>query len=1723
MSGPMSWLLLCLFCHRSVAVTRTFHIAAVELDWDYSDSSRLTALHRPQAPRSHGPALYKKAVYVEYTDASFTQTKPRPDWTGLLGPTIRAETFDSVVIHFKNLASRPFSLHGIGVSYGKSSEGVGYEDGTSQSEKADDAVAPGALHTYVWEIPESYGPTESDSPCVTSAYFSQYSPSRDTNAGLVGPILICKPGSLSEDGSQRGMQEHVLLFAVFDESNSHYTQGESEILHTINGYMNFTLPELRLCHRKPVSWHVIGFGTRSDIHAISLEGHSFVVSGHRVTSLPVSALTFLTASIQPGDSGVYTMSCQTPSHPAGGMAALVRVEVCAEEPGKQMRMSGPSDDVEEDEYDDYYESTVLEMSDDSSPIQIRSYGKLRPVTWTHHIAALEVDWEYTPASSKQEGKRALPPIGTRYVKAVYVEFTDSTFRYRKHMDQPGAGILGPVLRGEVGDQFKIVFKNLAHRPYNVYPQGLSSMGSEHPRLTAEQLRDFPIHPNETITYLWRVTPDDAPATSDPRCLTRFYSSSLHPQRDEASGLIGPLLICSKETLDKRGNQIMTDKERFLLFSVFDESLSWYREQNLLKFYGNSSGVEASTPKPLKLGQMHTVNGFVDCLHLSLCLNEVTFWHVLSLGEHTTPLSIFFGGNTFKLDSAYEDTLTLFPTTGETISMVMEKSGHWILAPLDPSLAALGMRASLSVSQCDRVLDGFYEYDYENFMEDSLLDPTVLQPRGIQNRRRPPQSRRNTNETHLPHPKSQDKNVPGRRGEGPFKIIPNRPLTLNPLWPHKPTPRGHSLTSPSTGREVTDVQSNLAKPTDIAPLTVHGDPHNTEQGISWERSARDPNPTSESPPLPSMSQTLTNGESSVPNKSNEAESEATQIETHTEHRLSHPTGTPKNSHPAPSHDSITDPGMRGDWPDLGDTWQLPSVSLNPGEARPTPELRGPMGKTLSQEIRGSPTFPTVTEWLGEVTKEQGTFGGSQGPPHNGETKTEQDNAVGGKSTMDDKASHGDILGVGPRVESVERDSKAERGERVSTGERKKRDTPVESAQPVDYDDYSSADPEDIDLYGEEWDKDPRSLDGDVRSYFIAAVEVTWDYGAGKSPYFVTDTPGVPRSSHGFPWYKKVVFREYLDSRFTEPATRGERDIHLGLLGPYIRAEINDVIIVHFKNMASRPYSFYSNVMSFNGGLEGGVPPQHTHTYTGKVNAQLGPTETGVQCRAWAYTSNIHSDRDLHSGLLGPLLICHPQVLSRSFDYQLSVRDFSLLFMEIDEARSWYLNENLQRHCPGPCTIRGPDPALCPAYCAIHPSDSAFQRTHTFHAINGYVGDSLPGLVMPLQQRVRWHLLGAGSSDIHAAHFHGNSLTYHSHHQRHVTLLSLYPGVFVTLEMVPRKAGLWRVESQVGEHQDYGMTALYLVYDPRCRQPLGLSSGIIKDSQISASGHYGAWEPRLARLDYSGSINAWSVENVNSWIQVDLLTPRLVHAVHTQGARQRLVPLYISQFVVFYSLRGDSWSRYQGNASSSQMVFFGNVDGSSVRENMFDPPLVARFLRLHPTHTGARAALRMELIGCDITSCSLPFGLQSGSLPSHRLSASSHLHSIISSWVPNLARLKQRGRVNAWRPRADSPGEWLQVDIGHRVKVTGLVTQGARSSFSPMFVTRFSLSSSIDGDIWERVKEPGGATQVYQGNRDPDTPIWVTVQPPLITRFLRLHPESWRGGIALRLEVLGCEST
>lgn len=48
----------------------------------------------------------------------------------------------------------------------------------------------------------------------------------------------------------------------------------------------------------------------------------------------------------------------------------------------------------------------------------------------------------------------------------------------------------------------------------------------------------------------------------------------------ASGLVGPLIVCRKGTLDKARRRTNVDKEFALLFMVFDENESWYLESNI---------------------------------------------------------------------------------------------------------------------------------------------------------------------------------------------------------------------------------------------------------------------------------------------------------------------------------------------------------------------------------------------------------------------------------------------------------------------------------------------------------------------------------------------------------------------------------------------------------------------------------------------------------------------------------------------------------------------------------------------------------------------------------------------------------------------------------------------------------------------------------------------------------------------------------------------------------------------------------------------------------------------------------------------------------------------------------------------------------------------------------------------------------------------------------------
>lgn len=68
--------------------------------------------------------VYKKAMFRQFTDATYSHLAPRPEWLGFLGPILRAEVDDVIVVHLKNFATRSYSMHPHGVFYKKDSEGM---------------------------------------------------------------------------------------------------------------------------------------------------------------------------------------------------------------------------------------------------------------------------------------------------------------------------------------------------------------------------------------------------------------------------------------------------------------------------------------------------------------------------------------------------------------------------------------------------------------------------------------------------------------------------------------------------------------------------------------------------------------------------------------------------------------------------------------------------------------------------------------------------------------------------------------------------------------------------------------------------------------------------------------------------------------------------------------------------------------------------------------------------------------------------------------------------------------------------------------------------------------------------------------------------------------------------------------------------------------------------------------------------------------------------------------------------------------------------------------------------------------------------------------------------------------------------------------------------------------------------------------------------------------
>jgi hephaestin len=349
---------------------------------------------------------------------------------------------------------------------------------------------------------------------------------------------------------------------------------------------------------------------------------------------------------------------------------------------------------------------------------------------------------------------------------------------------------------------------------------------------------------------------------------------------------------------------------------------------------------------------------------------------------------------------------------------------------------------------------------------------------------------------------------------------------------------------------------------------------------------------------------------------------------------------------------------------------------------------------------------------------------------------------------------------------------------------------------------------------------RPAAGHVRTYYIAADTVSWDYVPGGvdeitgRPFadtaFFAKSPPRPVSTR----YLKALYREYTDSTFTTLKPRPPAWQHLGFLGPLIRATVDDTIKVIFRNNTDHPCSIHPHGVFYHKDSEGApyedgtssadkaddaVPPGGTHVYVWRVPERAGPGPADPSSILWMYHSHTDEVRDVDAGLIGPMIItargrARPDGTPVDVD-----REFVTGFIQDEEQDSWYAARNLRPPPPGDRPIANPSIPQ-----DIYPYFVKF-------TINGFIHGTLPlaSLTMHKGERARWYVFASTNDfDFHTPHWHGNTVLI-GRMRTDVTFVGAMQ--MVVADMVPDNIGTWLYHCHISFHLAEGMQARYAVMD------------------------------------------------------------------------------------------------------------------------------------------------------------------------------------------------------------------------------------------------------------------------------------------------------------------------
>ncbi|XP_068675968.1 uncharacterized protein [Montipora foliosa] len=272
-------------------------------------------------------------------------------------------------------------------------------------------------------------------------------------------------------------------------------------------------------------------------------------------------------------------------------------------------------------------------------------------------------------------------------------------------------------------------------------------------------------------------------------------------------------------------------------------------------------------------------------------------------------------------------------------------------------------------------------------------------------------------------------------------------------------------------------------------------------------------------------------------------------------------------------------------------------------------------------------------------------------------------------------------------------------------------------------------------------------------------------------------------------------------------------------------------------------------------------------------------------------------------------------------------------------------------------------------------------------------------------------------------------------------------------------------------------------------LGMENGLIPNERITASSAYSYAPASFGRLnDARGS---WcTLDNANSYLQIDLQSLHVICAVSTQGGG--VYREWVKKYTLQSSTDNKRWTDYKENGLVK--IFDGNNDTNTAKKNVLSNVLITRWLRFVVKDYNVFACMRTEVYGVK----QKPENIVAGKSTFQSSIYSDQYSNGTSDKAVDGNPDQEFKNGHCARTLKDNPG-WWRVDLSSPVQVFEVrIVIGNSPSSDGSNVTRSQVYKITLGDSFNVTNNPVCA--LWDGSFEQETSLVCHMNPPRSGRYV-----------------------